>query len=95
VPAAARHFGVTERDIYGRCRLAPINAARQTVLMILSELSGFSDGEIGHLMGRDRSLVSRARRVVRNRLETDPGFRRRFSAVRAELGLSETPEEVR
>lgn len=64
-------------DMLGRSRLMFINDARQVAMLLMSENLGMSNREIGEVFcGRHRTTVLSAIRSIRNKAETDAGFRR-------------------
>lgn len=82
--AIARSFQVEIADIHRHCRSALATDARLGLYQLLNE-SGWTNAEIAKLVNRDRGAVYHGIRASRDREETDPQYREKLNAARAEL----------
>jgi chromosomal replication initiation ATPase DnaA len=80
---AARYFRLSEAELAkkrGRHR-----EERALVMEFLHRYSGFKQRTIGERFGLDEGLISRDRRAIREKIETEPKIRKWFQDLSARL----------
>jgi chromosomal replication initiation ATPase DnaA len=86
-------LGLDPEAVVGRARSSPrVAAARQVVMYLLGAGFGLSQGRVALALGRDRSTIAHALRVVEERRE-DPVFDAWLTDM--EATLQKAPDWVR
>ena len=80
-------WGITRDQVVGRGRFQSMADARQAAMSIMYLDKGLSSAEVGDLFSRDHGTVLHAVFAVESKWTSDMGFRRKFDALRAQLGL--------
>ena len=68
VKAVAKHYRITEAEIYGRTKPVRIARARQVAMYLIRTKLKLSYPRIGKFMGRDHTTVLSGRRAVARRI---------------------------
>ncbi|MBN9691339.1 MAG: hypothetical protein J0M24_13970 [Verrucomicrobia bacterium] len=87
VEAVCQVWGITRDALLGRGRLQPVSDARQAAMYVMYLDRGLSSSDAGALFNRDHGTVLHAVFQVEAKWSTEMGFRRKFDALRAHLGL--------
>jgi hypothetical protein len=86
VRVVADAYGISVDGVMEHRRTPPARVeARQVVMYLSRELSGFAYPKIGRRLGRDHSTVIYAHDKIAGRLPADPELARRVEAIRREV----------
>jgi chromosomal replication initiator protein len=90
VAAVARHYSLSEKELFGRSRRRAISRPRQLAMFLIREELGTSLPQIGELLGgRDHTTIMHGCEKIGTEIETDEALRRDWLTIKERL--SESP----
>jgi chromosomal replication initiator protein len=83
VSAVARHYRLSENDLFGPSRRRTVAVPRQLAMYLIREETGTSFPQIGELLGgRDHTTVLHGCEKIGSQIETDEHLRRDWLAIK-------------
>ena len=78
-------YGVTAAQIKSKTRMSHIREARQVFTQLMREHSSMTLEDIGMMVNRDHSTISTTTKVVQDQIDTNAGYRKRYSRIKSNI----------